>query len=117
MAGCDRGAQHLPRPLALAVPQLPDLVGDPLARSPAPRRRHPDLDQRPQNLVRERAPRELLGFVGRREAGLDRDARVQRGADDARPAELGQVDRDEVGARRHGSHGRRPRERIRIDRR
>ena len=101
VTGRDRRGEHLPRPLAVAVPQLPDLVRDP----PRDRARlvgaTADLDERTQNLVSERAPRELVGLVGCGEAGLDRDPRVPRGADDARPAELGQVDRDEVGRRRH----------------
>ena len=56
-----------------------------------------DLDEGTDDLMPERAVRERLGVSGFREAGLDRDARVPRGAHDPGPAELGEIDRDEVG--------------------
>lgn len=40
---------------------------------------------------------ELFGVGGGGEPGFDSDPRVQRGADDPAPAELGEVDRHEAG--------------------
>ena len=113
----DRGRQHVPRPLVEAVPQLRNLGRDQLGDRASLVGPALDLDQDAQNLVGERAGRELLGIGGRRDARFDRDPGVQCGTDDARPPELGQVDRDEVGRAPPRADGRGARERVRIDRR
>ena len=113
----DGRRQHIPGPRAVAVPKLRNPIRD------TPRDRAglvsatADLDQRAHDLVRERAPRELVGIIGAGEAHLDGDPGVRRGADDPRPAEVGQRDRDEVRRAPPRPYGGGARKRIGIDRR
>ena len=73
------------------------------------------LDQRPHDLVAERAAGEFLGLGRSSQTRLDPDPGVHGRADDPRPAELAQVDRDEVGRLAPGADRGRPGERVGID--
>jgi hypothetical protein len=70
------------------VPQLRHAVGDELGDGPGLVHAAVDFDERPLDLVAERAARELFGVGRRGEARLHGDAGVQRGAGDSGPAEL-----------------------------
>ena len=74
-----------------------------------------DFYQGPQAAARERAACELVGVARGGESGLDADASLQCGADDPGPAQLGEIDRNEVGRRAPELDRGGARERVVID--